>query len=856
MPLAIGARLGPYEVVAPLGAGGMGEVYKARDTRLLRTVALKVLRSDQPRRGERFAREAQALSRLSHPHICTIHDVGEQDGSAYLVMEYIDGQTLADRLDDGALPLDTALLYAIQIADALTEAHRQGLVHRDLKPSNVMLTRDGAKVLDFGLAKLVHGVEEPVTTESVALTGDGQVVGTVPYMSPEQLEGKTVDARTDLFALGAVLFEMVTGRRAFAGDSKARVMAAVLTQDPPALTVLQPLAGAALERVVARCLAKDVLDRWQTARDLSAELRWIREGGATSPGAVAPAGHRRGAWVASAALGALLASAAVLAVVKRAPPPPTSPSFTQVTFRRGHILPGRFAPDGHTIVYGAAWEGRPHELFSTRSGSTESRRMDLDLARLASISRSGELAVIVGLATEATLARVPMEGGAPRELMEEVLGADWLPDGSDLAVVKIVRRPGQRAMMGVEFPIGHSVLETLDRVQLIRVSPDGRRVALGGGDSDGATVSVVDRSGSRTVLSRGWRRISGLDWSPGGDEIWFSGARDDEPGRVPAVWAVSMEGAERLVARAAVEYELHDVLADGRVLLAANHTRAGLRCRSAGHDTERELGWLTYSLIEDMSTDGRTLLFAAGPVGRGPLDAPASAYLRGVDDAAAVRLDGGYPHALSPKGDLALVASADRKAWSLLPTRAGRPRLLPSGTITALVTGDWLDEDRLVLWGREGAMGVRAFVQDLRDGSLRPVTPGGMRWTQDPVVTPDGTAILGATRPDRQWRSYPLAGGEARALPFLTWADEPLGWSADGGSLYVVHRDEKATEVSVEIHGLDATTGRRELFKTLAPPDLAGVQWIDRVVLSPAADAYCYSYSQTFADLFVAEGLK
>jgi hypothetical protein len=791
---------------------------------------------------------------LSHPNICSIYDVGEQDGSAYIVMEHLEGQTLAERLDEGSMPLDTALLYAVQIADGLAEAHRHGLVHRDLKPSNVMLTRDGAKVLDFGLAKLVHGAEEDLATQSVDLTGEGQVVGTVPYMSPEQLEGKPVDARTDLFALGAVLFEMVSGRRAFAGDSKARVMAAVLTQDPPPLVTVQPLASRDLERVVARCLAKDVLDRWQTARDLASELRWIREGGAT-PAVPARVGSRRGPLIGALAAGAALAATAFLGLgTVRAPP--AAPSFTQVTFRRGHLYPARFAPDGHTIVYSAAWEGQPHEVFSTRAGSTESRPLNLGLARVASISRSGELAIVRGLSTEATLARVPLEGGAPRELLEEVIGADWLPDGSGLAVVKLVRKLGRRDLVGVDFPLGSSVLETQDRLQWIRVSPDARRVALGGGSVDDATVSVVDRSGSRTILSQGWRRISGLDWSPGGDEIWFTGARAGEAGGPPALWAVSLHGAERLVARAAVEYELNDVAPDGRVLLAANNTRAGLRCRSRGQEDERELGWLGYSLIEDMSPDGRTLLFAAGASGRGPLDTRASAYLRGVDGSPALRLGDGYPLALSPGGDLALVGTADRKAWSLMPTRAGLTRALPSGPITALLAGDWLDEGHLVLWGREGELGNRAYVQDLEQGGLRAITPGGMRSTAHPVLTPDGIAILGATRPDRQWRSYPVAGGEPRVVPFLTWEDEPVHWSADRRYLYVMHRGEAAVEVSVDVYRVELATGRRELYETLAPPDPAGVQWIDRVVLAPDTASYCYSYSQTFSTLVLAEGLR
>ena len=280
-----GARLGPFEILTPLGAGGMGEVYRARDTRLDRTVAIKVLPSEllnaPGRRIERFRREALAVARITHPHICTLHDVGEDGPAIFLVMEYVEGVTLAARLEDGPLPLDLALRAAIQIADALDHAHRQGVVHADLKPGNIMLTRDSVKLLDFGLAKLKARDEETPNdaTRTERLTEVGSISGTVLYMAPEQIEGREVDSRTDIFAFGIVLFEMLSGQRPFAGDSRASLMAAIVAAEPPALSSLQPRVPAALERLIRRCLAKDPDDRWQTARDMAAELRWIAEGG-------------------------------------------------------------------------------------------------------------------------------------------------------------------------------------------------------------------------------------------------------------------------------------------------------------------------------------------------------------------------------------------------------------------------------------------------------------------------------------------------------------------------------------------------------------------------------------------------
>ena len=280
MPLAAGARVGPYEILASLGAGGMGEVYHARDSRLDRAVAIKVLTSSRgatPVELERFQREAKAIARVGHPHICTLHDVGQQDGMAFLVMELLEGETLAERLERGLLPLDRALVIGIQIAEALDAAHSKGVIHRDLKPSNVMLTASGVKLLDFGLAKLRdadYDDSAQKSTKSLALTDEGTVLGTLPYMAPEQVEGRQADARTDVFALGVVLYEMTTRRQPFQGKSRASLAAAILTHDPPPVSSLAAAAPASLDRIVKKCLAKDPDERWQSARDLASALQW------------------------------------------------------------------------------------------------------------------------------------------------------------------------------------------------------------------------------------------------------------------------------------------------------------------------------------------------------------------------------------------------------------------------------------------------------------------------------------------------------------------------------------------------------------------------------------------------------
>jgi serine/threonine protein kinase len=350
MPLAAGARLGPYEVLSSIGAGGMGEVYKARDTRLDRIVAIKVLPehlSSKPQLRERFEREARAVSSLNHPHICTLHDVGQQDGTDYLVMEYLEGETLAQRLKKGPLPLDQALRYAVEIAGALDHAHRHGVVHRDLKPGNIMLTRTGAKVLDFGLAKVGAGFK-PAQAETQTLTEEGVIMGTLQYMAPEQLEGKEADARTDIFAFGAVVYEMVTGKRAFEASSQASLIVAIMERQVPPISALQPVSPPALERVVKKCLAKDADQRWQSSADLADELSWITGQHAEVARPPAAAAREKSHWPiwAGVALIAMLAVAWLAYDRGRAKPAPVS-NLRTLTYSGHDILPAA-SPDGRT----------------------------------------------------------------------------------------------------------------------------------------------------------------------------------------------------------------------------------------------------------------------------------------------------------------------------------------------------------------------------------------------------------------------------------------------------------------------------------------------------------------------------
>jgi Tol biopolymer transport system component len=454
MQIATGTRLGPYEVLSPLGAGGMGEVYKARDTRLERIVAIKVLPSHLSASTEvrqRFEREAKTISQLSHQHICALHDVGREGDIEYLVMEYLEGETLAERLVKGPLLLDQVLRYGIEIADALDKAHRQGIVHRDLKPANVMLTKSGVKLLDFGLAKVFERpldaagreqaaasrhpmADNPLTalpTEIAPLTQEGAILGTFQYMAPEQLEGKGVDARTDIFAFGAVLYEMATGRRAFIGSSQASLIGAILHTDPPPISRLEPMTPAALDRVVRSCLAKDPEDRWQSAGDAGKELKWIAEGAASMDAAarLAPRrGRERLAWT-LAAVALLVSAASAVFILRRPEPPRRILRFAVAQPEKWAFGDGfEISPDATELVFDAAAGGKSM-LWLRRLDSFQPRMLSgTEGASFPFWSPDGQS---LGFFADGKLKRIPATGGPVQSIAEAPLtrGGAWTRDG-------------------------------------------------------------------------------------------------------------------------------------------------------------------------------------------------------------------------------------------------------------------------------------------------------------------------------------------------------------------------------------------------------------------------------------------
>jgi Tol biopolymer transport system component len=437
--LTPGTRLGSYEIVAAIGAGGMGEVYRARDTRLHRDVAIKVLASNMAHRAdlrERFEREARTIAGLNHPHICVLHDIGHQDGLDYLVMEYLEGETLAARLKRGPLPLAQALQYGAEIGDALDKAHRKGVTHRDLKPGNIILTRTGAKLLDFGLAKLqasAADVAEQPTREG-PITAEGTILGTLHYMSPEQLEGKEADARSDVFALGAVLYEMATGKRAFNGQSQASVIASIMASEPPAMSVIQPMTPPALDRLVRKCLRKDPDERWQSAHDITDELRWIAESStaqaaaASVPVAATTRSRRRLAWMGAAAL--LLAALAVVGVARFWGGAASTPIVSAVRFTVPPPEKSQFpmaiafmnvSPDGKRLAFNAADGGGVNRIWVRALDATTAT----PLAGTESVNSPPTWSPdsrFIAFVAEGKLKKIPAAGGPVQTVAEPVVG--------------------------------------------------------------------------------------------------------------------------------------------------------------------------------------------------------------------------------------------------------------------------------------------------------------------------------------------------------------------------------------------------------------------------------------------------
>ena len=857
MTLSAGTRLGPYELLSPLGAGGMGEVYRARDTRLEREVAIKVLPAElasDPERLKRFEKEARSASALNHPNIVTIYDIGSEGGVSYIAMERVEGATLRELLAGGSLPVKRLLPVATQIAEGLAKAHEAGIVHRDLKPENVMVTKDGlVKILDFGLAKLtstMSGSGEGSQLPTMTGTTPGVVVGTVGYMSPEQASGEALDFRSDQFALGSILYEMTTGKRAFQKKKAIDTLAAILNEEPEPIASINPQVPAPLRWIAERCLEKEPEGRYASTRDLARELATVRDHlSEASLSAVAPAAAaRKGIRVRAAVLALAFAAAVALGVFASRPLWKASfsshPTLRQVTFRRAGISKAQFGPDGRTIIYSQVNAGGSRELFSAQPGNPESKSLGLPSADILSVSPSGELAIRLAESREGTLATVPLSGGAPRELLENVRSATWDPDGKTLAVTVA---PGR-----IEYPPGKVLYQppsgesALGPGFPIRFSPRGDRILFSAfkgwaSGSIGGEAMTVDLSG-RT------RRIAKISleaaWSPKGDEIWFN----EIEGGTTSIYAVTLSGKRRFLASFPGDFALYDVSRDGRVLLSKESVESEMIGGSAGQSVERNLSWLDGSVPADLSADGSLLLFSEVGMGGGR---GSSVYKRGTDGSPAVRLGEGTAFALSPDGKWALASQGPAVRPILLPTGPGQPRELPLAGI-ALVAGHasfFPDGNRVIVLGVEGGHEFRLYVLDIETGKARPVGPESLA-AHSFGLSPDGKQLF-CSRKGVGWELYDVEGGAEKAVPGLPKDSKPIRWCADGRCLFV----QTTGSPPIKVYLLTLSTGRLELWKEFSIPVVGNPSDI-QVLPAPDAKSYVYGYRSYAADLFIAEGLK
>jgi eukaryotic-like serine/threonine-protein kinase len=672
------------------------------------------------------------------------------------------------------------------------------------------------------------------------------------YMSPEQVRGRAADPRSDIFSFGAILHEMLSGRRAFQGDTAADTITAILTKEPPDLSTTNRDVHPGLDRIVRHSLEKNPEERFHSASDLAFDLEALS--GVSTPSGVTPsavARVRRRSLIAPLAIAAGIASALAFGFVlgrQTGGTPP--PSFHQLTFRRGEIVSARFAPDGQTILYSAAWEGKPIEVFQNRRERPESRPFGLIGADVLSISRSGEIAVSLNRHVAGPFIRSGMlaqmgvsGGGAPREILDDVRSADWGPDSSRLAVVREVQGKTR-----LEYPIGTKLYETDGWISHPRVSPKGDLVAfidhptLG---DDGGSVMVVDRSAKNRKISELFATNQGLAWSSSGDEVFFTAAPF---GFNRGVYATTLSGRQRLLSRVTGNLTIQDVSHDGLVLLSHDVLRAGALAWKSGDAKERDLSWLDWSNVSDISRDGKMILINESGEGGG---LGYSVYARNLDGSPAIRLGEGNGQTFSPDGKwaLSILRTASDPQIVLLPVGAGELRVLSKENVRVRSAAILPDGQRIVFGASERGHGERIYVRSLSGGPIKAISPEGYRGAYR-AVSADGRYVP-ARGPDRRFYLYPIEGGEPVPVTGVGPTDFAASWGSDGKLLLYTRG-----ELPLKVYLLDVRTGQKEPWKTLMPGDASGVQDISPVLTTADRQTYVYTYSRVLSDLYLVEGLK
>jgi hypothetical protein len=861
--LTPGARLGPYEVVSVLGAGGMSEVYRARDTRLGRDIALKVVNESlagSPELVHRFEHEARIAGSLNHPNLVAVYDFGLHDGSPYFITELLQGESLRHRLSRGRLPVLTALDFGAQMAHGLAAAHGRGVIHRDVKPDKVFIDSDGlVKLLDFGIAKLAEtaaesghrGLMDVTVTPTGGATRTGSVLGTPGYMAPEQVRGEPVDARTDIFSLGSVLYEMLCGQRAFPGASVVESGYEILHNDPEPLPAEVPPAVA---QVVERCLQKDPGRRFHSASDLAFALEILRNPTGSKAPIPAPARPRWRRLALPLLAAAVVASlSAILLLRGRAWVTPTaSLDVEQVNYRWGAVRAARFAPDGR-IIFSAAFDGKVEGLYSRTPGSPEAQSLGLENVRLAAISRSGDLALLLNprfsrsYSVRGTLARVGSVGGTPRELQENVEFADWSPTG-ELAIVHTVG-----SSQTLEYPTGHVLFRTNGWISNPRFSGRGDRIAFLHHPlfyDDMGEVAVVDLAGQARTLSGRWTRTLGVAWSPDDREVLFTAGKLARN----LVVAVSMQGETRELYAAPSDIELRDVAHDGSALVSAQAERTDLAYINDSRPGQTTLTYSSWtSFVAAVSSDGNVLFSESVPVTPSSGQQPVWTLLRKTDGTPAQVLGDGVARDLSSDGRRALILSVNRQLLSELPTGPGQPRsidthgLLIGGArwlrdgkslaVTCRVPTD--AEYRLCILKDDGSAPERISEAKLSARPLLHLSPDD-RWAATLDVS---NVLLVLSMRDGAAIRLPEAGADAT----------PRGWSPEGHLWVTLGGDQ--TPARARLLRFDLERRRVVEERLIAPVDPNGAIYIRDVVISPDGHGVAFNYSRALGYLHILRGL-
>ena len=857
MPLTSGTKLGPYEIQSSIGAGGMGEVYKARDTRLGRTVAVKILPaafSADADRLQRFEHEARILSMLNHPNLLAIYDVGEHNGVRYLVSEFLEGQSLREIMAAGGLSRRRASDYALEIAKGLAAAHDNGIVHRDLKPDNIFITRDDrVKILDFGLAKyspIKSGAHEALTAALPVPTTPGTVMGTVGYMSPEQVRGEPVDHRSDIFSFGAVLYEMVSGKRAFSGDSSVETMNAILKEDVSELSTSGAQTSPGLDRIIRRCLEKKPERRFQSASDLAFALEALSSASGVSqavPTTARAAKKLPLGWIAAAVLAVGFVA---LSLLHYSRPRSTAVNYTQLSFRSAFIRTARFAPGG-TVVYAPSFNGEPPSLFSVRTDTFESQPLNLK-ADLQAISRSGEMALSLGRvfnlwAPVGRLAKAPLGGGSVRELLDNVIDADWNKDGTDLAVSHIVG-----SSCRLEYPPGKVLYETSGYISDLRFSAAGDQIAFLDhplmGDDRG-TVSLVDLQGHHRVLTVEYSVTQGLAWSPAGNEIWFSGGGDHM-----SFHAVDLNGKSRELASAPIRMHLEDVALDGRILLSteALHWEFGVGESKSGR--WQPLTSFAHPGASAISNDGSMVLMNGFDVGQ---SSNYSLYIQKTDGSAPVLIGEGAASAFSPDGKwAAAINPVDPRKVVVIPTGIGESRNVqaPQGRLYQGVA--FLPDDKhLLITTNAPGQTLQSAIQDIADGSVRAIGSGGRFISFHsnalyPGASPDGKFCIVGDGEGHYWLQS-LEGSTAHEINGVAPGELIINWHGDSNNLFFAHPEGP----KVDVYSLNVSTGERKLWTRFSPSDTAAIFGSDSILITPDGSHYAYIIRRVYSNLFLASGV-